>query len=633
MSRSDSDVLPARAEGPIDARPRARRKNARKPPRRTPTFVLAVPAGLWFLAFFLAPVALVAWYSLGFKPGLFGFHDNSILSLDRYREVIDGPFLDTFKNTLFIASVGTVLCLVVALPFTYFLAVKASPRWRAILLALVMVPFWTNFLVRTLGWRLILAPDGNLSGLLEQLHLTGAPLQLLDTRLAVQIGVVYNYLPLMILPLWVALDRLDPAMREASKDLGANRLRTMLQVTLPLAAPGFATGSLLVFVPLMGDYITATVLGGAKGNMVGLLVASQFQGASNWALGSAAAILLIAAILATTALAAVVVICIRWLLGRRRAVSPVPPRPFRSEHDGTTNSGAAAIQTVSHRRGTTFIGRSLDGVLRAWSVAVFVFLYAPIAYIIIYSFNRGRLFASWDGFGITAYQDALSVPQVRSAVTVSLQAAAGTALVATVLGTLAGIALARRGGRWSGPFTVLLALVLVTPEIMVAISELPWFVSLATDRSLSIFSNGLLRLVIAHSLFATAVVTFIVRARMTGLDESLEEAAADLYAPPFHRFYQVTLPLMMPAIIAGAMLSFTFSLDDTILSTFVSVQGNTPWPVYIFSSVRSGLRPYIASMSTLMLLLTLMALGATALVLRRGGGSSSNVAQTMTGAS
>ena len=180
-------------------------------------------------------------------------------------------------------------------------------------------------------------------------------------------------------------------------------------------------------------------------------------------------------------------------------------------------------------------------------------------------------------------------------------------------------------------FTALLALALVTPEIMLAISELPWFVSLGVDHGLSWFDNGIVRLVVAHSLFSTAVVAFIVRARMSGLDQSLEEAAADLYAPPLRRFRQITLPLMMPAVIAGAMMSFTLSLDDVILSSFVSVQGQTPWPVYIFSAVRSGLRPNIAAMSTMMLLLTLVVIGLAALVLRRGN-PGGKVVQTMTGA-
>ena len=146
---------------------------------------------------------------------------------------------------------------------------------------------------------MILAPNGWASELLQKLHVTSGPFAILNTRSAVLIGVVYNYLPLMILPLYVAFDRVGLSMREASKDLGANRWRTFVQVTLPLARPGIIAGTVLVFIPLMGDYVTATVLGGAKGNMVGQLVASQFQTAQNWALGSAMAVILILVIAAT----------------------------------------------------------------------------------------------------------------------------------------------------------------------------------------------------------------------------------------------------------------------------------------------------------------------------------------------
>ena len=589
--------------------------------------LLSAPAAVYFAAFFLAPVALVAWYSLGRKPGLFGFHDNSTLSLDRYREAWAGPFGSTFRNTLQIAATGTVLCLLIALPFAYFLATKANPRVKSLLLVLVLVPFWCNFLVRTLGWRLILAPESTLSHVLQDLGLTSAPLNVLDTRFAVQLGVIYNYLPLMILPLYVAFDRLDPALREASKDLGANRFKTLVQVTLPVAMPGIATGCLLVFVPLMGDYITASVLGGAKGNMVGLLVASWFEEGSNWALGSAEAVLLIIAILATVAVVAIVAWLMRWALRRRRRVVLMPAAeraPFRSR-------GTAPLLDAEPTARDRVIERVVVWALRVWPFVVYLFLFLPIGYIVAYSFNNGRLFASFAGFGVGSYSDALDTPEIVSAVRTSLEAAAGTALLATVLGTLAGLALARSPGRWSKAFTVLLALALVTPEIMLAISELPWFVSLGVDHGLSWFGNGIVRLVVAHSLFSTAVVAFIVRARMSGLDESLEEAAADLYAPPLRRFRQITLPLMLPAVIAGAMMSFTLSLDDVILSSFVSVQGQTPWPVYIFSAVRSGLRPNIAAMSTMMLLLTLAVIGLAALVLRRGN-PGGKVVQTMTGA-
>ena len=199
----------------------------------------------------------------------------------------------------------------------YWMAVKVSPRWRTLLLALVIVPFWTNFLVRTIGWQVILAPEGWLSGLLQGIGLRDGPLAILYTRPAVLLGVVYNYLPLMILPLFVAFDRVGPALREASKDLGADRLRTFLRVTLPMARPGMVAGILLVFIPLMGDYITAVVLGGARGNMVGQLVASQFQTAQNWALGSAMAVLLILIIAGTVLIAGLLGWLASWPIRHR----------------------------------------------------------------------------------------------------------------------------------------------------------------------------------------------------------------------------------------------------------------------------------------------------------------------------
>jgi ABC-type spermidine/putrescine transport system permease subunit II len=273
-----------------------------------------------------------------------------------------------------------------------------------------------------------------------------------------------------------------------------------------------------------------------------------------------------------------------------------------------------------------------NAALAAWGVLVLVFLFLPIVFIVIQSFNAGRLLLVWDHFGTGAYRRALSDPSIKSAVGVSLRAAAGASVIATVLGTLAGVALARRAGRWTVPFLAVLGLTLVTPEIVDAVSLLPWFVWLGTDAHLSLFSNGLARLVIGHSLFATAVVVFIVRARVEGLEESLEEAAADLYATPWRRFRDVTVPLMAPAVLAGALMAFTLSLDNTIISAFVQVSGSTPWPVYVFSALRSSLRPEIAAVSTLMLLLTLVALGLVALVLRRSGESSRDIAGAMTGA-
>lgn len=272
--------------------------------------LLAVPAWVWLAIFFIAPVAMVIWFSFGYKPGIFGTHANDILSLDRYVEALSPTFFATFLNTLWVGVLGTLLCFAVGAPVAYWMAFKVRADRRGLLIALVLIPFWTNFLIRTIGWQVILAPEGWLSQGLQSMGLLGGPLDLLYTRTAVLIGVVYNYLPLMILPLFVAFDRVGPAVREASKDLGAGKVSTFLRVTLPLSRPGVVAGVLLVFIPLMGDYITATVLGGAKGNMVGQLVASQFQTAQNWALGSAMAVVLMLVIAATIGVAALLL----WLV-------------------------------------------------------------------------------------------------------------------------------------------------------------------------------------------------------------------------------------------------------------------------------------------------------------------------------
>lgn len=267
-------------------------------------FGLAIPAWVWLLVFFVAPILMVIVFSFGYKPSIFATHALDHLSFDRYVEALSPTFFSTFLNTLWIGILGTLLCLVIGGPVAYWIAVKAPPSKRGLLLALVMVPFWTNFLVRTIGWQVILAPEGWLSQLLQGIGIIPGPLDLLYSRGAVLLGVVYNYLPLMILPLFVAFDRVSGPLREASKDLGANSVTTFLRVTVPLARPGIIAGVLLVYIPLMGDYITATVLGGAKGNMIGQVVASQFQTAQNWALGSAMAVLLIIVIMISIAVAA-----------------------------------------------------------------------------------------------------------------------------------------------------------------------------------------------------------------------------------------------------------------------------------------------------------------------------------------
>lgn len=277
--------------------------------------------------------------------------------------------------------------------------------------------------------------------------------------------------------------------------------------------------------------------------------------------------------------------------------------------------------------------RLSNALFHLWGVLVFLFLFTPILVIVVYSFNTGRILSNWKGFGFEAYTSAINNEIIVNSVITSLKAAFFSALLATVLGTLGGIALARarKGAWWAIGLTGLLALTLTTPELVDGISFLPWFVTLGVDWGFSPVNNGMVRLVISHAMFSLAVVTFIIRARLGTVDKSLEEAAADLGANAWHRFKDITLPIAAPGVMAGALMAFTLSLDNTILSSFVQQPGYTPWPVYIFAAVRVALRPEVAAMSTIMLVLTLVALGLVGLVLKKTGESASGIVKTMAG--
>lgn len=607
---------------PKHSEPESRPIRTPKPPLRQRLFGaggMTFPAWAYIVFFFVIPLALVIWYSFGYKPDQFTTYATDRLSLDNYGEAFGVDYRSTFSNTLQIAVIGVVLTLLIGIPFAYWLAVKSNPRRRPLYLALIIIPFFTNFLVRTIGWQITLAPSGWLSSAMQGMGL--GEVGILYTRAAVQIGVVYNYLPLMIFPLYVAMDRAGLSLREASRDLGANRWTTFFRITLPLAAPGIASGVLLVFIPLMGDYVTPSVLGGAKGTMAGQMIAAQFETAQNWALGSAMTVSLMLVVLACVVLAGLIVKAIAAYLDTRVFDVRLPG------HSGE-KSGSLPPLTMKPLR-TQFDWYTF--AIKAWAVIVFVFLFLPIAVIVVYSFNTGRLLQQFDSFGFTAYSDALTNDTIVRSVEVSLEVGILSALLATVLGGFAGIGIgiSRRPRWWSIGLLGLLTVTLVTPDIADAVAFLPWYVTLGVDGGLTPFNNGLFRLVISHAVVSMVVVTFIVRARVASLDPALEEAAADLYASPLARLRHVILPAAMPGIIAGMLLAFTFSLDDVVISTFVQQPGYTPWPVYVFSNVRVALRPEVAAMSTLMLALTLVVLAISAAILRRSGEDSNSMVKML----
>ncbi len=667
---------------------------------------LAIPSIVWYVLFFIVPIGYIVAYSFGRKDSsLLLPVDMSNLSLDSYREVFDETFFTVFKATIKIAIYATLLCLLIGFPVAYFLAFKVKDRWRGILLALVIVPSFTSFLIRTLAWRIPLAPEGTLSDWLQDWGLRDSPIGLLETRGAVQLALVYNYLGFMILPMFVALDRIQAGLREASKDLGADRISTFTGVTLPLAGPGTAAGVLLTFIPMCGDYVTATVLGGAKGNMIGAMIASQFSAAQNWPRGSAMAVLMILAVLLVLAAAALVLFGAKLLL---RLVRPAIDNVRRAKNQRWMAEARMYIQKPPVQATTSHTGDKI--AMSVWSVIVLAFLFIPIMLVVLHSFNGGGSFSIWSGrlttewwfgkgspgggldspvglfFGDSVFTNAIrfaaivlagwglprvlrvfrvpvsatvtrwagSIAFVVAFVVVGLNtewyasffrqlgigdalrnsflAAFGATIIAVVIGGLAGVALARRPGWWAKVFLAVVFLILVTPEIMDAIALAGWMQKLGGPFTTDVgpVGFGLIRLWVGQSLYSSAVVTLIVRARLAGLDESLEEAAADLGAPPRRAFRQITLPLISSALVAGALLSFTLCLDNTIISALISGADST-FPVALLGATRSTIKPFWGVGAVVLFMVTLASLWFVFQVLKRSGDSSSQIAATLAG--
>lgn len=263
----------------------------KKPPhstgetRKTKTLlILLLPATIWLLIFFVIPLIIVLIYSF-LERGIYGGVTWEF-TLKNYQRLADDLYLNIIWRSLGLASLTTLICLIIGYPVAFLIA-TISGRWRNLLLFLVIIPFWTNFLVRTYAWMVILRSEGVINTILQSLNLIQDPLNLLFTPFAVIVGLIYGYLPFMILPLYANIERLNFSLVEAAQDLGANHIKTFFRIILPLTLPGIMAGSVLVFIPALGAFITPDILGGAKTVMVGNLIQNQFLQARDWPFGSA----------------------------------------------------------------------------------------------------------------------------------------------------------------------------------------------------------------------------------------------------------------------------------------------------------------------------------------------------------
>jgi spermidine/putrescine transport system permease protein len=276
---------------------------------------------LWLGLFALLPNAVLLLVAF-LDRGETGFFIPS-LTLDNFRELFGPVFLSVLRDSIRLALLSTLVCLLVAYPFAYALA-KANPRRRPWLLLLVIIPFWTNSLIRTYALILMIGAQGMVNRLGLALGLLDVPLEILYTDFAVFAGMTYTFLPFMILPLYASMEKLDPSLADAAKDLGAGALRTFWHITLPLTLPGVMAGSILVFLPSLGCFYIPEILGGATNMLLGTFIKNQFLVAKNWPLGAASSSVL-------TLLLVLLAILYRFTSRRIAAAESMPLRSANEE--------------------------------------------------------------------------------------------------------------------------------------------------------------------------------------------------------------------------------------------------------------------------------------------------------------
>ncbi len=552
--------------------------NPRAPGR--PNTVLAIlpalPVMAWVLAFILIPMVFMAVFSL------WRYHDfdlQPVWNVDNYRAVVQQPvYARVMLRTLRIAFLVTIGCVALAYPFAYFLARRVH-RWRGVLIILVMIPFWTSFLVRTYAWMGILAANGVVNSGLRGLGVIDQPIQLLYTVGAVVIAGIYLFLPFAVLSIYTSLEKLGASLEEAAMDLGAGPWTTFRRVTFPLSLAGIQAAVIFVFVPTLGLFVTPALLGGANATMIGNLQVTIFKNSLDFALGSAVSFVVLAIALATVA-----------LLGRSVDLERVY---------------AGGVGQVGRTLGA--VGRGGIGLFRAYAALVYLFLFLPVIFLILFSFSSaaGSVFPP-PGYSLRWYGEALDDPWLMTSVQNSLLIAVLAAVIAVVLAAPGAYAIVRYRFPGRGLLRQALIVPLIIPSIMLGFGLLLLFNALKIDLSI-------VTVLVGHVTYVLPYAFFVIAAQQYGFDRSLEEAAMDLGADRLTTFRLVTLPLMVPGLVAAGLFAFTLSLDEFII-TFLLTATTQTLPLYVWGMLRTIVSPTVNAVATLIVVASFVFVGGFLLI-------------------
>lgn len=618
---------------------------------RSTGLALAFPPSIYLVIFFVIPlffVLVMSVLSRGSNPSDYKLP----LTYENYTEIFKEPIRSILLRSIWTALLTTFICFVIGYPLAFFISTRQRAWVRNLALFLVILPFWTNFLVRTYAWQIILGRRGVLNEVLIYLDIIKPrdAIEFLGTQEAVLLGLVYGFLPFMVLPIYASVERFNFRLVEAAHDLGANDLRAFLRVVFPLTLPGVVAGWILVFIPAIGAFVTPALLGGTKGFMIGNLITRQFKDAGgSWTLGSGSSVVMMLMV------SAALYVYMRyadedsffntsgwmskffgtlWQIIKLPFHLLHPPRPSRTlgivaqPPSVITSNGQFELSRFQIQR-DLWIRRI--GRFGLWLNPVFcyIFLWIPILLLVIYSFNASRRAGGrWEGFTTDWYKkifegvagtggSEFSTDQLLDSVQTSVIVSVSATLIATVLGTALALALVRGTFRNKSVVDGLVYLPIVLPDITMGVSMLVFF-KILFDLIEAISGTrvfpGMTTVILAHAAFNISFVAIVVRARLTDMNPRLEEAARDLGANEWRTFWRVTYPLLLPGIVAGALLAFTISLDDFVVTFFVGGGTTTTLTIFVWGLVRRGVSPEINAVSTLMIVVSTLLIGLSLLL-------------------
>jgi spermidine/putrescine transport system permease protein len=522
---------------------------------------------LWLLVLVLAPNILLVFTSLMMSKGGAVVYTPTLAN---YASVIGSTTVQVLAlKTICVAAVAAILATMIAYPLAYYIS-RNLGRMKTAAMMLIIIPLWISLLMRIFAWRVILGERGVLNTMLVDLGLIERPSSLLlYTPLSVILTLTTVAIPYVFVAAYTAIERVPFSLVEAARDNGASAFKAFARVVWPLTRQGTAIGIALAFLMAVGDYVTPSMVGGLNGTMLGMVIASQFGMAGNWPLGAAQALFVLTLV--------VVSLGLLFLLLRGK---------------GVLTEADAGITPVYKAWKTLGIG---GRVIRSAGLLLFILpyllLYAPLAVITLFSFNDSSVQSlPLKGFTLKWYASLPDNAPLLAALLKSLELGAIVILLSLLIGTSFAFVLANWRGRGAQLAENLIALPLAVPGVVLGIS-------MVMAASAVGIAPGMGRLIIGHLVFVMPVVLLVVSARLKRIDPSYALAARDLGAGWWTAFRKIQFPMVRGAVFGGALLGFTISVDEVVVSLFLT--GAEPTlPVYVWNQTRFGFTPSVNAIFT-----------------------------------